>query len=176
MSTPPEQMTTPADMATETTTGSEDVRPDSDPSMGEVEGDEQPEALFIPMGAKPDTLITADLTFAEVAEAYGVDPSSRGAVRRIRSIMGTEALPEMTSEQFLYYNEYVELWEEEPPEGYIENAMASGMNPKEFAANEKQKPAWKDTPAYADAEQQNVGALEDLLANGDQEAPEEMPV
>lgn len=139
-----------------------------DSDVSGPQGEEQPESLFIPMGAKPDTPLTESLTLSDVAEAFGLNAAAPGTVRQLREIMGTEALPEMTAQEYLYYNEYVELWDEEPPEGYIEEAMASGMNPKEFADAERQKPAWSQTPAYAKKESENVSALDEFLTNGEQ--------
>lgn len=137
------------------------------PTADDVEQDEPvDEGLFIPAGAKLDTPITQDLTVKDLCQAFNVQPTDQ-AWRELREIMGTAALPEMDATTYMYYNEYVELWENEPPEGYIEAKMGEGLNLQEFIDAEKQKPSWSNSPAYQKLTEENTAALADFMENGD---------
>ena len=56
---------------------------------------------------------------------------------------------------------YQQLWGEPASEGYLIQAVNSGMNTWEFARQERNKPAWADTGAY----KKKADELATLLAN-----------
>jgi len=56
---------------------------------------------------------------------------------------------------------YMQLWGEPATEAYLKSAANSGMNTWEFAAAEREKPAWATTDVY----QKKAADLATLLAN-----------
>ena len=54
---------------------------------------------------------------------------------------------------------YMELWGEPATEAYLMKAVNAGLNTWEFAAQERAKPEWANTPAYKQTAGSLAGAL-----------------
>lgn len=61
---------------------------------------------------------------------------------------------------------YFQLWGEDAPPNYVKDLIGSGMNLQEIAANERMKPAFKNTETYKQDSLKFAGQLASLLGTG----------
>lgn len=97
-----------------------------------------------------------------VSEALGAQQS--GAQRRERTPLQSrqesirvsrQTLPEQTMLDYEagLFQAYVGEWGVLPAPGYIQRAIAAGMNIWELIAHERAKPAWRNSPRYFEEKQ-----------------------